>query len=343
MKPVFVCGMGAVSPAGWGVAPLRSALQANQPLPGTAVSRAGRTKSLLVRTVPPPQGRPAFLAHARLRRASSISQHAAAAALEAVANLPANGANRSRAGLIFCSESGCVQYSCRFFGETLKDPATASPVIFPETVFAAPTSHIAALLPNVALACTVVGDPASFLQGLALGAHWLLDDRVDMALVVGAEETHWANAEALWHFAHDETFSSGAGSICLTDQPELSLGVRLDTITDSHTYSAQKNRFVAARRMRAQLPPGDLTELLCDGLGASRRIGAAELAAWKDWPGPRLSPKRVLGEGLTAAAAWQCVAACDAVANRRAPAATVSVVGANQQALGARFVTQPGY
>jgi len=39
-----------------------------------------------------------------------------------------------------------------------------------------------------------------------------------------------------------------------------------------------------------------------------------------------------------AAAAWQCVAACDAVANGRFAAADVSLVGSNQQAIGARFV-----
>jgi hypothetical protein len=78
-------------------------------------------------------------------------------------------------------------------------------------------------------------------------------------------------------------------------------------------------------------------ELLCDGLSDSPRTDAAERAAWCDWAGPRLSPKRVLGEGLMAAAAWQCVAACDLVSAGRFPAANVSLVGSNQQAMGARF------
>ena len=67
--------------------------------------------------------------------------------------------------------------------------------------------------------------------------------------------------------------------------------------------------------MREQLPPGSPGELLCDGIGDSPRADAPELAAWRDWAGARLSPKRILGEGLMAAAAWQCVAACDAVAS----------------------------
>jgi hypothetical protein len=38
-----------------------------------------------------------------------------------------------------------------------------------------------------------------------------------------------------------------------------------------------------------------------------------------------------------AAAAWQCVAACDLVSTGRFPAANISLVGSNQQAMGARF------
>ena len=55
--------------------------------------------------------------------------------------------------------------------------------------------------------------------------------------------------------------------------------------------------------------------------------------------GPALasSPKRIMGEGLMATAAWQCVA-CEALARGRFQAANVSVVGANQQAIGVRFI-----
>ena len=48
-------------------------------------------------------------------------------------------------------------------------------------------------------------------------------------------------------------------------------------------------------------------------------------------------PKAVLGEAFVASAGWQCVLACDALRRREFSAANVSVVGANQQAIGARF------
>ena len=337
MRRVFVAGVGAVSPAGWNVAALRKALDQGRPLPIEPVVRPGWEKPLQARPVPSPATRPEFLAHPRLRRTSPITHYAAAAALEAVAGLRAKQGRNCRLGLVVCLQSGCVNYSCRFYEEMLKDPATASPLLFPETVFAAPASHLATLLENVSLCYTLVGDPACFLHGASLGAQWLAENRVDACLIVGAEETNWIIADALWHLDRRAVIASGGGALCLCCDPEMSAGVELIAITDPHTYSARNSRMQAARSMRGQLGQSSPGELLCDGLGDSPRTDAPELAAWQDWTGPRISPKRILGEGLMAAAAWQCVAACDAVANGRFAAANVSLVGSNHQAIGARF------
>src|SRR5262245_26804083 len=143
---IFVHGIGAVSPAGWGVLPLREALSKGGPLAVKELARPGWTRSLRVRTVPPPPTpRPNFLAHARLRRTSPITQYAVAAAVEALGDDAAR-VNRAalQLGIILCVMTGCVNYSRRFYDETLKDPATASPLVFPETVFNAPASHLAA-------------------------------------------------------------------------------------------------------------------------------------------------------------------------------------------------------
>jgi 3-oxoacyl-(acyl-carrier-protein) synthase len=338
MSRIFVAGLGAVSPAGWNVAALRDALDKGEPLPVQAMTRPGWEKPLAARLVPNPPVRPEFLAHPRLRRTSPITHYAAAAALEAVAGLRANPATKNfRLGIVVCLQSGCVQYSCRFYDETLKNPATASPLVFPETVYAAPASHVAALLENVVLACSLVGDPASFLQGVSLAIQWLEENRVDACLVIGAEETNWIMADALWHLDRRAIVTAGAGALCLCRDPKLSTGAELAAITDSQTYSARLDRTRAAQAMRGQLGESSPGELLCDGIGDSPRTDAAETAAWRDWTGPRISPKRILGEGLMAAAAWQCVAACDAVASGRFAAANVSLVGSNQQAMGARF------
>ena len=339
MSRVFVAGIGAVSPAGWNVAALRDALDKGESLPVQTLARPGWDKPLRARLVPNPATRPEFLAHPRLRRTSPITHYAAAAALEAVAGLRKNPAAKNfRLGIVVCLQSGCVQYSCRFYDETLKNPATASPLVFPETVYAAPTSHVAALLENVVLAYSLVGDPSAYLQGVALGAQWLEENRVDACLIIGAEETNWIIADALWHLDRRAIVAAGAGALCLCREPKLSAGVELAAITDTHTYSSRLDRMHAAQAMRGQLGKHSPGELLCDGIGNSPRTDAAERAAWNDWTNSRISPKRILGEGLMAAAAWQCVVACDAVAEKKYAAACVSLVGSNQQAIGARFV-----
>ncbi len=337
MSRIFVAGLGAVSPAGWNVAALREAINNGHPLPARPLPRPGWEKPLQALLVPNPPTRPEFLAHPRLRRTSPITHYAAAAALEALGALRSNPAAK-KLGLVVCLQSGCVQYSCRFYDETLKNPATASPLVFPETVYAAPASHVAALLGNVALAGSLVGDPSAFLQGVALAAQWLEEDRVDACLVIGAEETNWIIADALRHLDRRAAAAAGAGALCLCRDPKLSCGVELAAITDAHTFSARQNRAQAAQAMRRQLGENSPNELLCDGTGNSPRTDAAERGAWSGWTGPRISPKKVLGERLMAAAAWQCVAACDALAEKKFAAASVSLVGSNQQAVGARFV-----
>ncbi len=338
MSRIFVAGLGAVSPAGWNVAALREALRTDEPLPVQTLERPGWAKAFRTRLIPNPISRPEFLAHPRLRRASPITHYVVAAALEATAALRANRDAGFRLGLVVCLQSGCVNYSCRFFEETLKDPATASPLLFPETVYAAPASHLAAVLGNISLASSLVGDPAAFLQGVSLGAQWLEENRVDACLVIGAEEINWILADALWQLERPAVLTAGAGALCLCREPELSAGIELTAVTDAHTYSTRNSRTQAARSMREQLGKCSPGELLCDGTGNNPRTDAAEMAAWRDWTGTRLSPKRILGEGLMAAAAWQCVAACDATAGGRFTAANVSLVGSNQQAIGARFV-----
>jgi hypothetical protein len=166
----------------------------------------------------------------------------------------------------------------------------------------------------------------------------LTEGRVEGCLVVGCEETNWVLADVLWQFDHRAILAGGAGAMYLSCSEQNSLGVELSHITEPRIYSNRLSRAQAAREMRQGLPPAGNEELLCDGLQGRPKPDAAEAAAWYDWPGRRLSPKKCLGEGLMAGGAWQCVIACDALAQGGFPAATVSLVGINQQAVASRFV-----
>src|SRR5437762_3809269 len=196
MSRVMISGCGAVSPAGWGVESLRQALTGGEPLPATELARPGWEHPLRVRSVPPPSPRPPLLSHPRLRRASPIAQYAVTAAMEALGNHREKLGNGDRLGIILCVLSGCVNYSRRFYDETLKDPATASPLVFPETVFNAPASHLAAVLGVTGINYTLVGDPGAYLQGLALAAQWLCTHQADSCLLIGAEEMDWLTPDA---------------------------------------------------------------------------------------------------------------------------------------------------
>jgi hypothetical protein len=334
MSRIFVHGSGAVSPAGWGLAALRSRLENADPLPVTDVAPPGLPYPLRSRKVPPPATRPSFLAHPRLRRCSPIAQYTVAAALEALgADFEAVKGGTLRLGIVFCCMTGCVIYSRRFFDEVLKEPATASPLLFPETVFNAPASHLGALLGTDCINYTVVGDGGTFLQGLAIAADWLRFRRVDACLIIAAEELDWIIADSLHHFGRDAVLGEGAGALYLKATPPSIPFAELRSITDSHLFLGHQSRAAAARQARTDLGPLATGYLLCDGLQGSRRQDRDELAAWRDWTGVRWSPKRVCGEAFSAAAAWQSVLACDALSRQHYPGAYVSVVGANEMAI----------
>ena len=342
MSPISIQGCGAVSPAGWGVKALREALQKDEVIPCRDLQRPGWSKPLRVRQVPAANPRPSFLSHPRLRRTSPISHYLVAAGLEALGDetkLVQDGT--VRLGIVVCVLSGCVNYSRRFYDETLRNPSTASPLVFPETVFNAPSSHLAALLGTAAINYTLVGDPGTYLQGLALGAQWLTEDSVDGCLVIGAEEMDWLTSDAVGHFTRAIILGEGAGALYLKREASSDAQAMLSAITDSTLIFDRSSRQVAAEQMRARLPVGRPGDLLCDGLHGHRRLDQVEALVWKDWPGSRLSPRTILGEGMAASAAWQCVAAIDSLGQGRYAAANVSIVGEDQQAIGARFVTVP--
>jgi hypothetical protein len=335
---VYVAGIGAITPAGWGMPSLRRALAENAALPVKEVRRVGLASPFKIRPVPAPVTRPAFLGHPRLRRTSPISQFALAASIEALGEDAAAVANGTlRLGVVSCVATGCMNYSARFFDEVLREPATASPLLFPETVFNAPSSHLAAYLWTTAINYTIVGDASAFLQGVALGAAWLIEQRVDGVLVVGAEENHWTASDAYRRISRTAVLTEGAGAVYLTGNPSGSTPIELAGITDAEMFFDQPTRRAAMERVRRQLPPGDAASLLCDGRTGVARFDAPETYTWRNWPGRRLSPQAILGEAFGAGVAWQCVAALDALRHGSAASAIVSTAGGNEAAIGAHF------
>jgi 3-oxoacyl-(acyl-carrier-protein) synthase len=337
---------------------MREALASDVPLPVRELARPGWSRPLRARPVPAANPRPAFLTHPRLRRASPVTHHAVAAALEALGDPdPARRElwqeGRLRLGIIVTVMTGSVTYSRRFYDETIRDPASASPILFPETVFNAPASHLSAYLGNTSINYTLVGDPGSYLQGLALAALWLEEDRVDGCVVVGTEELDWLVVDASRHFHRQTICAEGAGALLLEREAAGRASIELAYVTDPFGFVAGHSRIQAARRMAAQLRPEEATEpppaglspgattalqvLLVDSTSGVPALDRAEQEAWRHWQGARLSPKRILGESHAAGSAWQCVVAVDALFRGAWRESLVSVTDPNQQAIGAAF------
>lgn len=330
MSRIFIRGCGAVSPAGWGVPALTNALETRSVPPLQTLPTP--TRQFSVRTVPTPNPRPAFLAHPRLRRASAISQYATAAAIEALGNLRAP---EQRLGIVVGVHAASIRYSEKFLSEVLRDPATASPLLFPETVINAPASHLAANINATHLTYSVLGDQTAFFQALAVGAGWLAQNRVDIALVISAEETAWTVSAAANFFSREVVCSEGAGALCLTREPGEN-SVELTAITDPAVFT-HHNRTFATQKIAAEFLPGSADELLCDSRTGAHRWDRAETEAWHGWRGPTISPRGILGEGLSAATAWQFIAAVDSLQRGVAKSAVISGAGSNQQAIAARL------
>ncbi|RBP41304.1 3-oxoacyl-[acyl-carrier-protein (ACP)] synthase III-like protein [Roseimicrobium gellanilyticum] len=342
---IHITGWGAVSPAGWGSAFLFDAIKEGVPLPCSASHRGESAPKCCTRKVPAPTPAPDWMKHNRIRRTTAAARHAVGAAMEAMGaeRLAAAQAGQWKAGVVFCTTNGCVQFSRRFFAEALKDPALASPILFPETVYNAPASHIAALAGSPELNCTLVGDSSQFLRGMDLGAQWLEDGEVDAVLVVAAEELDWLTDEALLFFDRDGATAEGAAAVVMEkvhrDTANGQKGVALLGITDAWTYGTDLSLANAAIGMQAEMQ-SLLTEdfsnvLLCSGLGAAPRADAAEHAAWKGWKGKKMRLRPVLGEAYGCIAGWQTVAACESIARGDSTQVAISAVGLSEQAVGA--------
>lgn len=333
-----ISGTGAVSPAGWGVEAMMNALHTGtMPAAGLLERNCGElTVSTPVLRVPTDAGR--IPKSPRLRRTSPISKFAAAAAMEALGESRlARVPEGLRVGVILTLSNGCVNYSNRFFGEVLADPAVASPILFPETVFNAPSSHLSAMIGSTAPNDSLIGDSSGFLTGIDLAAEWLERDDVDGCLVVASEEADWLSAEALGFYSRSLVPSEGAAAIYLEkgDSPVL-----IETLPDPVSYTGRTRR-EAAIAMRRLLEPGNHEDtLLIDSRTGITRFDHAETAMWGDWQGPRWSPKMILGESFGAAAAFQVVAAVEALKSGICGRAVVSAIGSNQQAAGMRLVRE---
>src|SRR6267143_4772547 len=192
-----IAGMGWVTPLGNGVDCVWHRLLQGEEASATTISEQFADRVYSVFRVP--ESALKGISHPRLRRASAISRFAAAAGLHALesAGLKLESQNAERMALIFAISNGGVTYTKRFYHEIVGTGAqAASPLLFPETVFNAPASHLAAILGIIGATYTLVGDGAVGILALKMAENLMANNTVDHCLVVGAEEADWLLCDA---------------------------------------------------------------------------------------------------------------------------------------------------
>lgn len=322
-----VLGAGAVSPAGWSLAETLQAVRDKTVLPVVDCPRSLGTRDweCPARRVPAmPADR--LPKSPRLRRASPVTKFAMAAALEALdqGGFPL-GKGAGRLGIVVAMFNGCVQFSGRFYHEVIETPTLASPLIFPETVYNAPASHIAAALGADGPVSTLIGESSVIAEAVLLARLWLEQGLVEHCLVIGAEEADWLGTEATSYYHPGLIAGEGAAALLLG--PDTGTGPRLFSLRSASFIGEAERAAVLARLARALADPAP-PALLVDGASGIPVLDSPEAAALDGpelAPGARLHPRSVLGETMGAAGALQLALA--AALARESHAASVLLPG----------------
>ena len=333
--PLFVHGYGAVSAAGLNAVSLYQAtlegtaphvVEKEYPLGEGTISYPGRpvdTKGL--RSLLPREP--------RLRRSSNVTKFAMAAALQAIPDerVAQIKTHEFRLGIVVSFMNGCVNYSCRFYEEVLKEPAHASPIIFPETVFNAPASHVASHFESDGPSYTLIGDSATWLSAVSVAREWLGTDQVDGCLIFCAEELDRLTSEALQLYSRKNIATEGAAAIYLESATPAE--IQLAELHGPFSYNTQQERHDS---ISSAISPLQNVGTLVDGLTGVPCSDQVEAALTPAWSGPLLSPNQILGDGMSIKCGFQTIVALEALKNGESRA-SVLAAGHNQHAFSAVF------
>jgi 3-oxoacyl-(acyl-carrier-protein) synthase len=284
----------------------------------------------------PPKLVEAMSRNPRLRRSSAISLFTVTAGLAALENagIEMTPEIAGRTAIVFAIASGGVIYTRKFYEQIVTNGAnTASPLLFPETVYNAPASHFAALLGVTGASYTLVGDASVGIAALKFAEQLLETADIDNVVVVGGEEVDWILCEAYrtWRLTRTP-LADGAAALVLAREGT----VTLRAIRDGVPFFSQADSARAMEKVHADLAqhgPADLIVSCANGTFVDR---AESTSLAKFFPNiPALHPKQSLGEALGASALMQTVFAALALQKTEALTPLVSVLGFNQHAAGA--------
>lgn len=271
-------------------------------------------------------------AHPRLRRSSAISRFAVAAGLSALNHAGFDSEkDATRTALIFATSNGGVIYTKRFYHDIVASGAqTASPLLFPETVFNAPASHLAAILGVTGASYTLVGDGAVGILALQMAQDLMRNDALDYCLVVAAEEIDWLLCDAYhkWRLLRDnpplEPFcktargmilSEGAGAVLIAREGTI----LLDQVAAGGNFPRRQNAGGKLKDIYGELKTSDSSVLIASANGTFIDL-AEEEAVLQEFPDSLVySAKPALGESVAAGTIWQVIVAARVLQTQQLP------------------------
>ena len=327
-----IAGMGWVTPLGSGVVEVWERLMAGDEATAEPVSSSVNTRTYHAFRVPA-SATAAAPSHPRLRRSSAISRFAVVAGLAALedAQVTLDTEAAERTAIIFAISNGGVVYTKRFYHEVVESGAqAASPLLFPETVFNAPASHLAAILGITGASYTLVGDGAVGLLALRMAEDLMQSSALDRCVVVGAEEADWLLCDAYrrWRLLRDTppavvfetsargtTLSEGAGAVVLDRRSSIAL----EKVHPGCNFRRQQDAARCVEEVFAALDArdGDIVIASANGTFVDRAEAAAVRARC---PAARVyAPKISLGESVGAGSVWQLICAAQALRTRQLP------------------------
>ena len=326
-----IAGLGWVTPLGRGIDPVWNRLLRGDEAAGQPISDSVSTKAYSAFRVPadalkdlPP--------HPRFRRASAISRFAAAAGLDALAQARSTigEIDPEKMALVFAASNGGVVYTKRFYHDIVEAGApSASPLLFPETVFNAPVSHLAAILGITGASYTTVGDGAVGVLAIKMAHDLLENDALDFCLVVGAEEADWVLCDAYhkWRLLKKEPpielfgdpargtiLSEGAGAVLLGGEGRV--GIDAIDAGGNFSHRTEANQILGRILHGLRAEPGCI---IASANGTFVDLAERE-AIRRELPGATVySLKAALGESVGASAIWQVIAGAQAMVTKRLP------------------------
>ena len=299
--------------------------------------------------------------HPRLRRASAISRFAASAGLSALssAGIHMEPGLAGRTAIIFAIANGGVVYTRRFYNDIVSTGArAASPLLFPETVFNAPASHLAAVLGIAGITYTLVGDGAVGILAIKMATDLLENDAADRCLVVGAEEADPLvfRAYRKWRLCRKAPpmavyeqsprgmiLSEGAGALLL----HRGEGVAIGDVDPGANFNRRNELPALLSNILSRISQPNADALVTSANGTF--IDRAEQQAIASVGGNTqvFAPKVLLGESVGASALWQTIAAAQILLTQQMPGSATQTTrftnvavltsGLNQQAAGLRL------